>query len=683
MKGINKKACRRELEPVPAPSAGCGLFFVEPVKYVIRTTVKNIGHRRLLVLCLYTSNSSAGGKATLAYTMFQASDTFVTYDHNPLAKTRWRDSMLENLESCYYRRRLFAFYSKSDENRVIEYCRRHSKWCGSDDGYDAISHLQTDIRDEEARKRQRKRERQIHSRMKTLHALPRNLNDWIRRKAVPAYFFYDYKRGAKIVKGICSACGSEVEIPGAKHNGSGVCPCCHREFVVKSNAKRGRLIDRTTTSVIQKVSENEIVIRIMKTWSTWPKGEPQNLQTYEETRIFVKLQEDGKPVSEAYHDSCESSGITPWKAGYPPVMFLYQNNFNSETGGTLFCPNLTKELAGTPWQFCPIQLFYESISANMEVLPFLIEYLLHPKLEHLVKVGFIRLVADIVYRRGWDLNLDETQNRTHRILGVPAEDIPFLRGLDPDTTVLNTFKQYCRRNLADRQSLLLWQRKNAVNQDVLPVLDFVTPHKMMRYLDRQYSSMMQKAAEDEGNRYHDMQDVLREYRDYLEMCKKEGYDLHNSFVLFPANLQDAHDKVARRIKIKANAKKRREFKEAYQRIVSQPDFTIDGMKIVYPSSPDEIVAEGHALHHCVGSYVDRVAKHECIILFLRRCDEESKPFYTIEVRNKKITQARGMRNSDVTPEVKRFLSKWEKKVLQRIPDKAENLLTADLMENAA
>ena len=135
--------------------------------------------------------------------------------------------------------------------------------------------------------------------------------------------------------------------------------------------------------------------------------------------------------------------------------------------------------------------------------------------------------------------------------------------------------------------------------------------------------------------------------------------------------RSAHDKTAERIRLKADAKKRRDFMEAYRRVTSRLDFTMEGMKIVYPASPEEIVAEGHALHHCVGSYVDRVANRECMILFLRKCDEESAPFYTIEVRDKKVTQARGMCNADVTPEVKRFLDRWEKKVLRRALDKTE------------
>ena len=117
--------------------------------------------------------------------------------------------------------------------------------------------------------------------------------------------------------------------------------------------------------------------------------------------------------------------------------------------------------------------------------------------------------------------------------------------------------------------------------------------------------------------------------------------------------------------MKADAKLRREFKASYQRVMGQLDFEFNGMRIVYPDTPEDIVAEGHALHHCVGGYVDRVAQKKSRILFLRRCEDLSKPFYTVEVCNRRAVQVQGMQNAEMTPEVKRFMDRWERQVLQR------------------
>lgn len=667
MKGIDKSACRKYLEPLTAPNSDCGLFLVKSLKYIIRTAIKIVGHRRLLVLCLYARGNTPGDRPVLTFTMFQASDSFITYDHRSDSKTRWRTAMLANLERDYhFLQNECAFYSRPDEDRVIHFCARYASKRNGKDGLLVLDDLQSAIREREHQRRLRIRELKIQTRMRGLRSIPKDVDAWLVREAVPAYFFYDYQKGKRQKKGICTACGQEVELMGVRHNAQGVCPNCGRPLTMKSNGRRGYIWDRVTASVIQKFHKNEVVIRIIKAYSDWPKAGPQELSWYEETRIIVGLDENGKAIREVYHDSRDSVGVTPWKKGYPPVMYLYGRNFNAETCGSVYVRNLSKELSGTPWQYCQLKEFYlGSKHEAMEVLPYLEGYLDHPRLEHLVKVGFNRLASDLVYRGDYNHTLDESRNRTHQILRVMAEDIPFLRGLDTSIELLREFQKYCAANLKGRQELLRWQIEHDVKYDLLQILEHMTPHKMIRFLGEQYPTLREKKTQYGGNRYSSMQDMVREYRDYLEMCVKEHYDMGNSFVLFPKDLQVAHDKVARRIKQRADAKMRRDFKMAYRRIMAQLDFEMDGMKIVYPSTPSDIVAEGHALHHCVGSYVERVAQKACIILFLRKCEDEAKPFYTIEVRHKEVVQVRGMRNEDATPSVKKFMAQWEKKVLKR------------------
>ena len=74
--------------------------------------------------------------------------------------------------------------------------------------------------------------------------------------------------------------------------------------------------------------------------------------------------------------------------------------------------------------------FYCAEHLPLQVIPFLTAYLAHPRLEHLVKVGFQDLVSDLAYKRIRESILDETQNRTHRILRVAAEDVSYLKGIN-------------------------------------------------------------------------------------------------------------------------------------------------------------------------------------------------------------------------------------------------------------
>ena len=93
------------------------------------------------------------------------------------------------------------------------------------------------------------------------------------------------------------------------------------------------------------------------------------------------------------------------------------------------------------------------------------------------------------------------------------------------------------------------------------------------------------------------------------------------------------------------------------------NYTRSGMVILCPQRPEDIVAEGQALHHCVGAYVSRAAEKKTLILFLRRQAEPETPFYTIEVKGACVVQVRGMKNAEPTPEVQNFMNRWERDVL--------------------
>ena len=253
------------------------------------------------------------------------------------------------------------------------------------------------------------------------------------------------------------------------------------------------------------------------------------------------------------------------------------------------------------------------------------------------------------------------------ICGVGVEDVGFLRDLNTGVEELQLLQAYHQSGVKDRQKLLAWQIERKIDMDLSPILAHTTPHKLMRYVDGQYNLLQGREGKYGGLRYDSIKAVVREYADYLDMCEKQHYDLKNSFVLFPKDLQKSHDRVAERIKIKADMKMREDFQAAYKRVKGQLDFEWDGMKIVYPASLDEIITEGHALHHCVGGYVSKVAARKTMILFLRRCEAADKPFYTVEVLNGEVAQVRGIGNCDATPEVNAFMSRWKRQVLHAAP----------------
>ena len=658
---IDKRKCREYAVPDRKLSSESGIFHVKQLSYIITTSVKTIAHHRTLVLYVYPRKQASKGDCKPLWTMFHVKDNFLTLERREDGSTVWRTAAFNHLiRNIYNFSNQCAFYSNRDERCVLRYFKADT----DTDGLQALISAQESILKHRRKKRQLTKEKAIAARMAGLPALPRGLKSYV-KSIMPAYFFYDYHR-SKDTSGICSACGKEITLSGIKQGSKALCPHCNHELTAKPRSRRGsNMYDRETFEVIQSMGDG-LVVRILKAYYSYVIDTPR-VEIYENARQFIWRDTSGNICTEHYYDCYNSGIITDWKKGIRPVYMMYQYHFEGDTCGYLYTKNLPEALSGTPWQYCTIADFCDHFTERMQVLPFLKAHLEHPRLEHLNKMGFYRIVADLAYHNDGE-NLDETQNRTHQILKIAAEDVSFLHDLDADLSVLKTFQGYA--GIKDRQQLLSWQLKYTVNRDILEILRHMTVHKFLYYMNKQYEFLQFRKTPHKTQRYSSMQDLVSEYRDYLEICEKLDYDLKNSFVLYPKDLQKSHDKAARRIKHKADAKTKREFIAICKSISEQLCFEKDGLKLICPSVPDDVIAEGHALHHCVGDYINRVVKKECIILFVRKCHEIDKPYYTIEVRGQEVVQVRGVGNCEATPEVQKFIDAFRLRVLQSYVDNA-------------
>lgn len=182
------------------------------------------------------------------------------------------------------------------------------------------------------------------------------------------------------------------------------------------------------------------------------------------------------------------------------------------------------------------------------------------------------------------------------------------------------------------------------------------------------------------------QNMAHDWLEYIGWCRELKYDLDNKFIYMPNNFKKVHDRTAEEYKAlqdkkaaaekkrreKLAAKKMAETKKAMEEIFSRNDgvdaFQIKGkgLILVVPQSGDEIRKEGEALHHCVGGYVDRVARGETNIFFIRKADHPEKSYFTMEWRNNKIIQCRGFKNCGMPADVKAFVKVFEKKMNEAI-----------------
>ena len=136
-----------------------------------------------------------------------------------------------------------------------------------------------------------------------------------------------------------------------------------------------------------------------------------------------------------------------------------------------------------------------------------------------------------------------------------------------------------------------------------------------------------------------------EYRDYQNMLENLGVAFEGDFRILPKNFKQAHDDAVKAYNDMKDEQKRIEFANQLEKLLGLEQ-TIGNYTFVLPKELQELKAEGKALSHCVGSYADRVARGDTVILFVRQKEKVDNPLYTLEIKNGKIVQLRGKRNRD-------------------------------------
>lgn len=219
-------------------------------------------------------------------------------------------------------------------------------------------------------------------------------------------------------------------------------------------------------------------------------------------------------------------------------------------------------------------------------------------------------------------------------------------------------------DLGDRlEALRLWKLRKG-RDDFEDVLWEVCEMRNKKQLERVRARMTAFGVTLERVRHYLMHqqragqsvaDVEQLWTDYLDAAEHLGLDLANDVIRFPKDLAEAHDErcatwaeLQRQRKLEEDIKRAEEQRKKaaarYNKLRKQYEFVFAGLRIVIPTSPDEIIREGAALKHCVGGYATRHAEGKTTILFLRRTDRPEKSLVTIEMDGKQLRKAHGWRN---------------------------------------
>ena len=661
---LDKRACRHAANVPLHISLNAGVLYTERVKYLVTAAVKLLGGHRVLAVYFYECERLKANDRMSKWVVFQGKDDFATLERDAAGNIKWRDAMLTNLTGYYSGSFLPAcvFYKKTGCHTIARYIHVEANPTL------VLRHLddyQQDIRDRQAKIRRYKRDAVVRDKMRRVPQKPANLKRWADKHIMPHYLFYDYNNGRAKTQARCTYCEKFSVIRRPKNNDVLRCPKCGQKAIAKAQGRRATYHeDRETCQVIQQISPHELVVRIYKLYWSYARGkDTARKSAYEVMRIFVRSDDGKKAIVEPYYYDSGYDSVTHWRRGYHPGALFGMECFISEETGEIYLPRLENALQGTAWKYCALRQFYERTAIPIQVSHYLKMYLRHPLLvERLTKVGFENIVADVVYRHGFSDALDEMQARTHRILRVEKQDVPVLQEQKVGMSLLKKYQAYVAIHLRGRAELFQWQLHNEVSEIPTDIFQYMTAEKFMRYIDAQFPIYCE-ACPANGYRDQTMETLVITYVDYLHMCRRQAYDMKDKSVLFPKNCAAAHDREAERIQKINDAQKNKAFGMAYAGFARKAVLSNEELQIVCPKRTNDLVDEGKALHHCVGSYIDKVTEGRCLIVFVRRVEEPKKPYVTVEVRDGKIAQIHGDHNSAPTEEVQKFVDLWSRKVL--------------------
>lgn len=661
MSYLNKRECRKVADPQLKFNGNNAMLYTEQINYILRTAVKNIGGKRILILYVFDREKIFLPVSSPKMTIFQGKDDYMTLCWKENQETVWSEACFENLMIKTGRKKVAAFYTHGDEKRIQQYCGLYES-----SGTSALEQYQQKIMEKRRKRNAIVREKRIQAVMSTLPKLSRKQRSWLEKELLPYYIFYDYSRKGP-ENAYCTACMSKVDVGTAKHNQAGICPKCKRTITFKSRNRSKRLWERGTGQIIQRTSNGQVAIRIFKVEQWWPRGE-RDFFLRESARYFLDF-EDGSCSEESYYNSYSGGYITSWKRGMRPQFSYWQYNFEGNPSGVLYTENLSEELADTPWEYCQIGRYGEK-EEDFAALFYLRVFYEYPAIEYLVKMGLHRLVRQVVEGRYqpyvvFPPHVNFKKKSPTDILGIPKQYFPVLQDIDAGDTEVGILQSLASAGVTkDVREAAFWCKNSGVTdaKSITVPLRYMTAHRWMKYIEKQVSKRPDPRYRVNG--YNSLfATTALDYKDYLIMCADCRVDLTNDFNLFPKDLRQRHDDLVKIAKTEEVKKMNRAIGKQFAGLKKRYGWQANGLIIVPPKSADAIVQEAEKLLHCAGRYASAMAKGETTILFIRKESDPQKPYYTMEVSHEKIVQIRGYDNSDPPKEINMFISEWEQRIL--------------------
>lgn len=664
---------RRKIKKIPlspVPETPEGYFFN------VTSRVVNMGSRILLMDVHYDD----GGYMRIAFDK-KNKDWGDYSSDNPKWRKRYTGEYYYAYRAKRYtweQRRLTGatFISEADKKRISRYFNGRLEWD------DEIFNFQQEIRGSEARERAKKKTLLTEERHRLLPALPENFIKWAKAKMNMEYIYY--KRNRKYMECTCSACGNTYTI-----NTKGVYRKIDRELPYKERFVRGDKVKCVKCGTLctakpestckygytltqyfnigQKYGEKGFVFRQIELSKNFYTDRKNDFCLSERTRLY----------SDGYWEYRHIGFSEEYWNQKPPQM--YYNVWMTRDCPTY--PETFENIKGTEWQYSQLEKVDEMLGelnglgrTKMTLWDYLDVYREDKWLEAMIKLNLGWIVYDRCayystcrsYEIAAKTPYEYLRVYKHRIKDLQAVSEFGFPKLESGNKLLKAFRAECelKADFTLEQCRYIATATIDVTQ-LRTLLTYTSLEKAANYVRKQLCH------------YGTTANTMSHYVDYLSLRDQMGYDMTDSIILFPRNLETAHDNLIEQSQKAETDKRKREKEKTFKRIrdrfkkaLKAYEYENEGLIIRPAKSASEIIDEGRKLHHCVGgdNYLSRHSKGTSTILLLRSTEHIRTPYVTVEITpDRKIAQWYGA--YDKKPD-KEHLDKWLKDYVGQLKPKA-------------
>lgn len=487
--------------------------------------------------------------------------------------------------------------------------------------------------------------------------LPLDMNRFVDNYALPHSRYLYYKRHGKMLSTFCSHCRQTVELPIPKGAKKGqlneviaFCPHCHSKARLKMEGRACYMKDWQRVEYIQRVADG-FMVRSMVAYRSHNSDYLQQPHEWFDENFRTYFSFSGRIQRfEYYHHHV--TGEDEW---------IFQQN-GQPYEGVIYSGNLRRIFSETKFQYSGLPEFIKTDSAPARSDCYLETYLSQPALELIAKIGMSRMVRSVVGDQ-WGSKAHLANPRATspaEALGINNQELREMRSLNISGSGLELWKKLKNTGYSVNAAIMqkIWNYGIAQFWDVERIAKYGDILKTLEYMKNQ--------GEKKRN--------LNDWADYILNCKKLGYDITDKNVKYPREFRKMHDRVADEVVGRENAYRQKQFRKLYRKYTKLYGYEDRKFIVTLPKSPNDLIREGREMHHCVGTYIDRYAEEESIILFIRRREAPDVPFITAEISpDNRPVQIQDKYDEEPPEEVMTFWKKYQNVVLPAAAEKTKEV----------